>query len=100
MGGSIAGGSVYAGFSIEAGTVGNRNGIRTDIQLGYDKDRPGIDYSGQLGEIESQLTILNNALDEYKEKYPPEERNMMPIFLEIQNCPFTPNNRKKAMWRS
>ena len=94
MGGSIAGGSVYAGFSIEAGTVGNRNGIRTDIQLGYDKDRPGIDYSGQLGEIESQLTILNNALDEYKEKYPPEERNMMPIFLKIENAVYTKQQEK------
>ena len=94
MNGSIAGGSVYAGFSIEAGVVGNRNEIQTEITLGYDSSRERTDYSSQLGEIESQLTMLNNALTEYKEKYPPEERNMMPIFLKIENAVYTKQKEK------
>ena len=95
MNGSIAGGNVYAGFSIEAGVVGNRNEIHTEIQLGYDKNKEKTDYAGQMKEIESQLKILNNALEEYKEKYPPEERNMMPIFLKIENAVYTKEKEKE-----
>lgn len=90
-GGSIAGGDIYAGHSVEVSNVGNHNGIVTTIRVGYNKDNDKEieDYSGQLKEAEKQLRILMNALEEYKGNYPPEVRNTMPMFLKIENAIYT-----------
>lgn len=87
--GSIAGGTVYAGYGIGVSTVGNRNGIETFIRVGYDKDKEGDDYFEQSKEAEKQIAILFNSLKDYRKNYAPEVRNTMPVFLKLENALYT-----------
>lgn len=84
--GSIAGGTVYAGYGIGVSNVGNRNGIETFIRVGYDKEKSGDDYYEQAKETEKQIAILSNSLNGYRKHYAPEVRNTMPVFLKLENA--------------
>lgn len=97
--GSITGGSAYAGFSMEAGNVGNASGVATEILLGYDKEKVQNDYSEQLKETESQLLILNNAYEKCIKVYPAEQRSTMPVFLKIEDAIYTKKKDKDAILR-
>lgn len=94
MNGSITGGSAYAGFKMEAGSVGNASGVATEITLGYIKSETENDYAEQLKEAESQLLILNHAYEKCKKAYPPEQRNTMPVFLKIEDAIYTKKKDK------
>lgn len=94
--GGIAGGNAYAGMSIETCNVGNKNEIATNIRLGFDGTQEDNSAQENLKEIESQLIILNNAMEQYKKIYPPEVRNTMMVYLKIENAIYTKELEKKA----
>lgn len=95
--GSLAGGSVYAADFISVGCLGNRAGIDTNVQLGIRRDMEDKSISGELREVDSQLLILTNALEDYRRKYPPEQRNAMEIFLKIENAVYTKRLEKNKL---
>lgn len=87
--GTISGGSAYAGMSIEASYIGNKSGVETNIAVGYNKSEDDNNFVEQLKEAQSQLSILRNAKEDYQEKYPPEVRNTMDMYLKIENAIYT-----------
>ena len=95
--GSISGGSIFAGMVIESANIGNKNGIMTQITMGYDNKGEDIAAAEELKEVESQLVILNNAVEQYKKNYPPEVRNSMMVFLKIENAVYTKETQKKKI---
>ena len=94
--GGIAGGNIYAGMGIEAGSVGNKNEIATSLRLGFDSSQEDNSAQEALKEIDSQLVILNNAMEQYKKIYPAEVRNTMMVYLKIENAIYTKELEKKA----
>lgn len=95
--GAIAGGNIFAGMIIETANVGNKNGIATQIKMGYDKKDEDLAATDELKEVESQLVILNNAMEQYRKLYPPEIRNSMVMFLKIENAVYTKEMQKKKV---
>ena len=95
-GGAISGGSAYAGIVIETGNVGNKNEIVTNIRLGIDTTQEDNSAQETLKEIESELVILNNAMEQFKKIYPPEVRNTMLVYLKIENAIYTKELEKKT----
>lgn len=95
--GSISGGNIFAGMVIESANIGNKNGIITQITMGYDNKGEDIAAAEELKEVESQLVILNNAVEQYKKNYPPEVRNSMMVFLKIENAVYTKETQKKKI---
>ena len=96
-GGAISGGNIFAGMSIESEHVGNKNGIATQITMGYDKKNEDEIAADELREIDSQLVILGNAMEQYRKLYPPEIRNSMVMFLKIENAVYTKEMQKKKV---
>lgn len=96
---SIAGGNVYAGYSIKAKDIGNKNGIETVLKAGTEGKPQENDYAEQLKEADRQLLILNNALEEYRRKYPPEVRNAMPIFLKVEDAVYAKKTQRQEIDR-
>lgn len=76
-------------MSIEASYIGNKSGVETNIGVGYNKSEAYNHFVEQLKEAKSQLSILRNAKEDYQEKYPPEVRNTMDMYLKIENAIFT-----------
>ena len=95
--GSMAGGSVYAGVGIDAVNIGNRNGIVTIIKVGLTEKNIDRDDTSKLKEADKQISILKNAMEELKKKFPPEVRNAMPAFLKIENAIYTKEEEKKQL---
>ncbi len=95
--GAIAGGNVFAGMAVEASNVGNKNGIATQITMGYNKNDEDDAVADELKEVESQLAILGNAMAQYQKMYPPEIRNSMDVFLKIENAVYTKEMQKKKV---
>lgn len=95
----IWGGIVYAGKSVEAGDIGNRNYIFTQITLGNSKKEERFEYMDEIRELDKQLGLLQNALNDMKKRYKPEIRNAMPMFLKLENAVYTKGNEQKELYK-
>lgn len=95
--GAIAGGNIFAGMVIESANIGNKNGIVTQITMGYNKMSEDAAVADELKEAENQLVILNHAMEQYQKQYPPEVRNSMVVFLKIENAIYTKETQKKKI---
>lgn len=91
--GSIVGGSTFAAKEIQARNVGNRNGVLTYIFLGLGEKlkKENKEIEEKIKEDQAELVILQNAYRSFQEKYPPEIRNTMDMFMKIENAIFTKN---------
>lgn len=88
--GRLAGGTAYAKMSIEMANAGNRAGIATMIRLGVNDKiaERQDDMTSIIAEANKQLDILRNAYEDFREKYPPEVRNTMDMYLKVESAIF------------
>ncbi len=89
--GQLAGGTAYAKVSMDMTYAGNRAGIATLIRVGFNDEflKQQDDVEEKIAEANKQLDILRNAYADFHEKYPPEVRNTMEIYLKVESAIFT-----------
>ena len=88
---TLAGGVSNALNSINVYNVGNKAGLKTVLKLGSDdaarKERLRI--RDKQVEVQGEISILKNAYEEIREKYPLEVRNTMELYLKVENALYT-----------
>ncbi len=89
--GMIAGGTAQALKEIRAFHIGNHVGIHTELRLGVDTAtiRKEKQIQEKIAEANKQLAILGQAYIDFQNKYPPEVRNTMEMFLKIESAIYT-----------
>lgn len=89
--GQLAGGTAYARVGIDVAYAGNRVGLPTLVRLGVNEllSTQQKAMEAKIEEANKQLDILRNAYADFHEKYPPEVRNTMDIYLKIESAIFT-----------
>ncbi len=89
--GQLAGGTAYARIFMDMTYAGNRAGIATILRLGESSETSMKlkDVEERISEANKQLEILRNAYSDFHEKYPPEVRNTMEMYLKIESAIFT-----------
>ena len=94
----ICGGVVYAGKKIETVDIGNRNGAFTKVTLGNVRQQNvQHKFRQDMEEMDKQIRLLNEALDDMKNRFEPEVLNTMPMFLKLENAIFTKETEKKSL---
>ena len=91
--GMITGGNAYAGRKIESYNIGNAAGTATLLSIGKPDN-----FAARLKNVEDrmeaadgELHMLNNIYDEFMEKMKPEERNVNPVYLKVEDAIYTKN---------
>lgn len=89
--GRIAGGVAQAIRGITAYHAGNRAKLDTVIKIGLNDGiiQKQHELESQLEEIHRELTILKNAYVGFQNKYPPEVRNTMDMYLKVESAIYT-----------
>ena len=97
--GTFIGGKACAAQGFQAYNVGNYVGIPTFLNLGVNDIilRKYSSIHEELREVEEQLTILRNAYADFRQKYSPEIRNTMPMYLKIENAIFTKEKQQDKL---
>lgn len=97
--GSLIGGIAGAELGISVKDLGNRNGVSTFVRLvsqeGHTKNLEMLEQ--RIKSVCEELSILNNAFSEYQNKLLPEERNIHPVFLKIENAIYTKEKEKTEL---
>ncbi len=91
--GLLLGGMARALKGISAYIVGNKMGLRTVLHVGIDQQTVN-GYQKILNEIENvnrELKILQHSQNDFQNKYAPEVRNTMEIYLKIEDAIYTKN---------
>jgi uncharacterized protein (DUF342 family) len=88
---TLAGGTAYAEGGFKLYNAGNKAGLRTVLKLGGDielmQQKKEVDDSIQ--DVQQEMQLLTGSYEDFKEKYPPEVRNAMEVFIKIENALFT-----------
>lgn len=86
----VAGGTAYAKISMEMTSAGNRVGIGTLLRLGVNDiiSEKQDDVEARIAETTKQLEILRNVYADFHQKYPPEVRNTMDMYLKVERAIF------------
>jgi len=88
--GTIAGGTARACKGFKVKHVGNQAGIRTTLHVKVDdsiwEERRTIKLA--ISDVKAELEMLTKSYEEFKEKFPPEERNNMDMFKKVENSVF------------
>ena len=89
--GLLLGGHTVAEERIKANNIGNRIGTPTVVVVGMNDRMREIGKKIQVDAktVRGELKILENACEQFKEKFSPEERNSMEIYLKIENAIYT-----------
>lgn len=97
--GNLTGGEAIAGRNIISYNIGNEANIRTKLKVGME-----LNYLQNKKEIEDrkkailkELTLLQNAYNEYQNKYNAEERNVNPLFLKLESAIYAKENEIKEI---
>ncbi len=96
--GLLIGGTARAAKGISAFTVGNRNGLRTVLNVGIDKEMMDLSKKTdmEIENIHKELDILNRAKGDFQKKYAPEIRNSMERYIKIEDAIYTKELQLKA----
>lgn len=89
----IAGGVAQAEKGFDIKHVGNNVGLRTVLKLKFN-GKIWEEYNktkAAIKETKQELHMLNKYYDEFKEKFTPEARSNMDVFLKIEKAIFTKN---------
>lgn len=89
--GILAGGETSAFYGIDVYEAGNRAGLKTVLKVGVTEavSRGIKNFDRKLEEINSELRILRNGYADLYQKYPPEIRNALPLFLKVESAIYT-----------
>lgn len=87
----LVGGVTSAVKGISVGHAGNKAGLATVLRLGVNESmqRAKRELDDKIREAQKELSILRNAYADFRQKYPPEQRNTMDMFLKIESAIFT-----------
>lgn len=89
--GLLLGGHTVAEERIKANNIGNKISTPTMVVVGMNDRMREIGKKIQVDSktVRGELKILENACEQFKEKFTPEERNGMEIYLKIENAIYT-----------
>ena len=89
--GSLVGGIACAEMGLRANHLGNQAGLATFIRLGVSDRlrRLEMDITEETANVQAELDTLSHAHDEFMEKYPPQVRNSMDLFLKMESAIYT-----------
>ncbi len=97
--GLLIGGYTRAARGIQAYNIGNKVGLATVLNVGIDDKMMnqvrGVEY--KIASVNKELAILNHSYQDFVRKYPPEVRNLMELFLKIENAIYTKELQLKAL---
>ncbi len=97
--GLLLGGTARAARGVVAYTIGNRNGLKTVLNVGIDQEVIKLEQKmeKEIENIYRELAILNHSKMEFHNKYAPEVRNTMEIYLKIEDAIYTKDLQLKAL---
>lgn len=89
--GLILGGTVFAANDIKVSNVGNELGVRTVVKMGVSEtmkdEQRRVD--SKLVDLGNKLAILYKGRRDFQDKYPSEVRNVMEVYIKIEDAIFT-----------
>lgn len=89
--GKIIGGISQAGQNFEAYDLGNKAKLRTEVYVGredkYIKDKNQLAL--QIKSVGKELSLLRSAYQNFQKKFTPEERNINPTYLKVEDAIYT-----------
>lgn len=95
----ITGGNAYAGRKIESYNIGNAAGTATLLSIGkpdnFDARLKNVE--DRMEAVDRELHMLNNIYDEFMEKMKPEERNVNPVYLKVEDAIYTKNKEMSEL---
>jgi len=88
---TLVGGKIYAEKGIVCKHAGTPSGTRTELIQGKNQtlEKQRSEMEKEIQETESELTSLKQSMKELQQKYPPEVRNRMDIFLKVETAIYT-----------
>ena len=97
--GNIVGGVARAAGSIQAIDIGNAAGTKTKLVLGRRKGIGDLEIvlGANMHKVGEELQLLQNAYQEMRRKYPPEQRNLNPVFIKVENALYTKQRQLKKL---
>lgn len=89
--GSAIGGQIIGRQGIHASSLGNRSGVGTFIQIGADDAvrQMAVRIDNKIADVNKELETLKNAWADMRDKYAPEVRNTMELYIMIENAIYT-----------
>ncbi len=97
--GLLLGGTARAARGITAHTIGNQYGLWTVLNVGIDQETIKLQQKLEkdMENVYRELAILNHSKMEFENKYLPEVRNTMEIYLKIEDAIYTKDLQIKAL---
>ncbi len=97
--GLLLGGSARAARGIVTHTIGNKHGLWTVVNVGIDQDtmKQQQNIEKEIENVYRELAILNHSKMEFQNKYSPEVRNTMDIYLKIEDAIYTKDLQLKDL---
>ena len=97
--GMITGGNAYAGRKIESYNIGNAAGTATSLSIGKPDNFAARlkNVEDRMEAVDRELHMLNNIYDEFMEKMKPEERNVNPVYLKVEDAIYTKNKEMSEL---
>lgn len=91
--GLLLGGTALIEERAKINNVGNKLGTPTNVIMGMnDRIRNiGKEIQTEIKTVRGEIKILENACEQFKTLYAPEERNSMDVYLKIENAIYTKN---------
>ena len=89
--GLLLGGKARAANGIHSYNIGNKMGLKTVLSVGIDQQtmRAQQNRAMKIENVNRELAILNHSKSDFQNKYAPEIRNTMEIYLKIENAIYT-----------
>lgn len=97
--GLLLGGSTRAAGGIEAHSIGNKMGLQTVLNVGVDQETVKLQQKimAEIESVEHEMSILQHSQKDFQKKYVPEVRNVMEIYLKIENAIYTKELQLKQL---
>ncbi len=97
--GLLLGGTARAARGISAHTIGNQYGLWTVLNVGIDQEIVNLQQKLEkdIENVYRELAILNHSKMEFQNKYLPEIRNTMEIYLKIEDAIYTKDLQIKTL---
>ncbi len=89
--GLILGGMMFATRDIQVTNVGSDIGLRTVIRMGVSNEMLAQQRTveSHLADLSNKLMVLEKGRSDIEEKYPPEIRSAMDMYIKIENAIYT-----------
>ncbi len=89
--GLLLGGYTRASGGIAVHTMGNKTGLRTIVDVGINQETIKLQQNMgvEIENIKREVSILQHSKKDFQQKYAPEVRNTMEIYLKIENAIYT-----------